>query len=512
MKPEGRIEFSDEVKNTIWKRAGGLCSIRYCLKSVFGTDGNLGVDEGAHKSTTIGNAAHIYSATKNWARGQGGKAQSFISSAANGVSTCRNCHWNVDAVDSKYPAEKLFEMKVVREQAQDLNRHNEAVGFYVSRIGTEYLDELVWNAEDRGDEKSISDKFIIYAESAVQALRGIKTQLGSIMPVPQVCTQLPISMAINASSKPEIDVCGFLARSRPFKWAGSLEAQSAVEMAQAERTLSLAKSWSGNKSDRYFFDRVRCQFFTRDKLTLEEGIPAKFSVLAGPLWGDSLKGGCEAIINVLRFDSPVVGFRWKMKAERYKGKHIQSSEFRLARITCPDSTDDIYDFERFLEYSRLLMEISAGREPCIRLGKFTSMSKSEMGGSINYDDMYSLEFTVDLKDSPEWMHQVIDNNKKVISCFRLSRELQVPITFRNVSVSTDTPPDLDNPYMMGLFDGRLTEGLMRSGISDVRYALFSHVGQVVMSRPLVDFHHEGVMYVIRAAYDGFRVGFVRCVA
>ena len=65
MKPEGRIEFSDEVKNTIWKRAGGLCSIRYCLKSVFGTDGNLGVDEGAHKSTTIGNAAHIYSATKN---------------------------------------------------------------------------------------------------------------------------------------------------------------------------------------------------------------------------------------------------------------------------------------------------------------------------------------------------------------------------------------------------------------------------------------------------------------
>ena len=510
MKSEDRIEFNTSVKNTIWNRAGGLCSIRECLKSVFGTDGNLEVGEDPHKSTTVGNAAHIYSARENWARGQGDKPKSFISSAANGISTCRNCHWNIDSVESKYPAEELFEMKAVREQAQDINRHNPVVGFYVSKVGTEYLDELVWDAEDRKDEKSISDKFIIYAESAVQALRDIKLQLGHIMPPPQGCNQLPISMAISSSNNQKTDDYGSLART----WSRTSEARSEAkrksEIAQSERTLSLAKSWSGNVSDTFFFDRVRCQFFTRDKLTREEGIPAKFHVTAGPMWG-SLKYDCEAIINVIKFDSAGAGFRWRMKAERYKKKHVQSCELRLARITCPDSTDDTHYLNDFLEYSRLLKEIAAGREPCIRLSKFTSVSKDEWGDDINLDDMHPLDFTPRLIGSPEWMHKVIESNNKILSTFGLSRELRIPIIFRNKSISEDLPADLDNPYMLGLFDDRLTEELMRVGILDAIQALHSYMSPAT-SRPLVNFVEGGVRYNIKAIFDGFRVGFSRCLA
>ncbi|MCI1021090.1 hypothetical protein HWD96_02485 [Pseudomonas putida] len=510
MKSEDRIEFSTSVKNIIWNRAGGLCSIRACLKSVFGTDGNLEIGEDPHKSTTVGNAAHIYSARENWARGQGGKPKSFISSAANGISTCRNCHWNVDSVESKYPAEELFEMKAVREQAQDINRHNPAVSFYVSKVGTEHLDELVWDAENRKDEKSISDKFIIYAESAVQALRGIKLQLGHIMPPPQGCNQLPISKAISSSNNPKTDDYGLLAGTWSRTSGGQSETKSKSEIAQSERTLSLAKSWSGNVSDTFFFDRVRCQFFTRDKLTREEGIPAKFHVTAGPMWG-SLKDDCEAIINVIKFDSAGAGFRWRMKAERYKKKHVQSCELRLARITCPDSTDDTHFLNDFLEYSRLLKEIAAGREPCIRLSKFTSVSKDEWGDDIDLDDMHPLEFTPKLIDGPEWIRKVIESNNKVLTAFRLSREMQVPITFRNKSISEDIPADLDNPCMLGLFDERLTEELMRVGISEAIHALHYNMSPAVSS-PLVNFVEEGVRYTIKASCNGFRVGFFRCLA
>ncbi|WP_414156214.1 hypothetical protein [Pseudomonas sp. BNK-30] len=511
MKSEDRIEFSTSVKNIIWNRAGGLCSIRKCLKSVFGTDGNLEVGEDPHKSTTVGNAAHIYSARENWARGQGDKSKSFISSAANGISTCRNCHWNVDSVESKYPAEALFEMKAVREQAQDINRHNPAVGFYVSKVGTEHLDELVWDAEDRKDEKSISDRFIIYAESAVQALRDIKLQLGHIMPPPQGCSQLPISMAISSSNNPKTDDYGLLARTWSRTSEARSEAKSKSEIAQSERTLSLAKSWSGNVSDTFFFERVRCQFFTRDKLTGVEGIPAKFHVTAGPMWGDSLKGDCEAIINVIKFDSDGAGFRWRMKAERYKKKHVQSCELRLARITCPDSTGDTHFLNNFLEYSRLLKEIAAGRELCIRLGKFTSVSKDEWGDDINLDDMHPLEFTPRLIGGPEWMRKVIESNDKVLIAFRLSREMQVSITFRNKSISEDIPADLANPYMLGLFDDRLTEELMRVGISEAIDARRYDMSPAI-SRPLADFVEDGVRYTIKAIFDGFRVGFRRCLA
>lgn len=125
--------------------------------------------------------------------------------------------------------------------------------------------------------------------------------------------------------------------------------------------------------------------------------------------------------------------------------------------------------------------------------------------------MHPLEFTPRLIGSPEWMHKVIESNNKILSTFGLSRELRIPIIFRNKSISEDLPADLDNPYMLGLFDDRLTEELMRVGILDAIQALHSYMSPAT-SRPLVNFVEGGVRYNIKAIFDGFRVGFSRCLA
>ncbi|MBJ2242238.1 hypothetical protein [Pseudomonas sp. MF6768] len=493
-----RIEFFPGVSTTVWKRAGGLCSIRKCLKPVFGTDGNLDTENGPHRATTIGEAAHIYSAKENWARGQGGKPPEFIASSENAISTCRNCHRNVDIVDSKYSADSLFEMKRVRETAQDMARHNQVVSFYVSQIGTRELDELIWEAPDRSDEQSIAHAFIRFAESAVQALREIKESICHEMPKPVGMSTLPIVSAMNQVREPDEYAFG----QGPI---GPIQQLHFADLRQTEadqiaRTIELAEGWSCGEDNILVVETVRCEVFTRDLITGIASESVKLNVRAGVLKNTDSEKGRQAVLKLEEFEHSSVGFNWELTAVLNQDGHTLESNLKLRRFACPDNTEDDREFEVFAGYARILKEIDAGRLPCARLSRLNSMSRHEEQTPWNEDCLHPLEFAMNVVESSERVRDVVAFNDKALMGYRVSLELEALIVYRCSPLSKVLVSDHKNNALLGFFDHRLTEHLIREAIHEVREKaridLTPRLG--VVSKPMVVMQRLERPHTIRA--------------
>jgi len=116
MNSSNRIDFLSGVAETLYKRAGGRCSVPRCKNP---TMGPFKENEGA---VNMGVACHIYSASENGPRGWDGKSEKFISSAENGIWCCQ---YHASLIDKKkgndYPAsvlflwKKLIETRVMKE-------------------------------------------------------------------------------------------------------------------------------------------------------------------------------------------------------------------------------------------------------------------------------------------------------------------------------------------------------------------------------------------------------------
>lgn len=114
-----RVEFSRSVKTILFKRTNGRCSVPRCLNP---TMGPFIDNEGA---VNMGIACHIYSASPNGPRGQGGKDEAFLESAQNGIWCCTKHGSLIDKNDGgDYPAETLFAWKALAE-ARTLKEMND---------------------------------------------------------------------------------------------------------------------------------------------------------------------------------------------------------------------------------------------------------------------------------------------------------------------------------------------------------------------------------------------------
>ena len=105
-----RIDFERGVPETLFKRAGGHCSVPRCKTPA------MGPFYDASGAVNMGMACHIFSAAENGPRGRSGKDVKFISSAENGLWCCAY-HGNlIDKGKGKdYPAEMLFAWKKLAE-------------------------------------------------------------------------------------------------------------------------------------------------------------------------------------------------------------------------------------------------------------------------------------------------------------------------------------------------------------------------------------------------------------
>lgn len=114
-KKSNRINFSTTTKLELAKRVGFRCSYERCLKITTGPTQN---EKGEDSAATIGVAAHIYPASQNGPRGQGGLAPEDIKNISNGIWLCHTHGTLIDNFVGEYPSEKLRVMKEVREYAQ----------------------------------------------------------------------------------------------------------------------------------------------------------------------------------------------------------------------------------------------------------------------------------------------------------------------------------------------------------------------------------------------------------
>ncbi|UWR83990.1 hypothetical protein K4L05_14825 [Phaeobacter inhibens] len=108
-------DFTPKTKETLAKRARYQCSNPDCRAHTVGPNTN------PSKSTSIGEAAHIFGAKPEAARHDKEMSDTTRSDITNGIWLCRNCHGLIDRDEARFPAELLLlwrhehEDRVLRE-------------------------------------------------------------------------------------------------------------------------------------------------------------------------------------------------------------------------------------------------------------------------------------------------------------------------------------------------------------------------------------------------------------
>ena len=111
--PAGKATSSDfrsKTIETLARRAAFLCSNPDCRVSTVGPNSD------PEKSTTIGEAAHIFGARPGSKCFRGDLSESARAAITNGIWLCRNCHKQVDADESRHTSDVLFAWREQHER------------------------------------------------------------------------------------------------------------------------------------------------------------------------------------------------------------------------------------------------------------------------------------------------------------------------------------------------------------------------------------------------------------
>jgi hypothetical protein len=104
-------DFTRRIVDTIFRRAGGICSNPDCSALTSGPA------EDISKAVVVGEAAHIYGARAGSARFNPEMSTEEKSDITNAIWLCRNCHKVIDSDARRYSADLLFRWRHAHEKA-----------------------------------------------------------------------------------------------------------------------------------------------------------------------------------------------------------------------------------------------------------------------------------------------------------------------------------------------------------------------------------------------------------
>ncbi len=125
-------DFSKNTIDTIAKRASYICSNPDCRKNTIGPNSDI------RKSTSIGEAAHIYGARKKSKRFNPKMTDITRSEITNAIWLCRNCHKLIDTDEIKYSSKLLYQWREKHEEYVALT-----LGNTTEKINYENLNETL---------------------------------------------------------------------------------------------------------------------------------------------------------------------------------------------------------------------------------------------------------------------------------------------------------------------------------------------------------------------------------
>lgn len=156
-----RLEFSEKVRQEIFKDAGYICANPDCRSHLHLHDSHSG------KTIFLGEAGHIYAARPGGPRYDENQPESFITSRENGLCLCKPCHFQVDQLKSTYtvPTLNRWRENSLTNNRPELNRRISDLG--QGRTMGDEVETLKQYVRDKWPEVRLIEDFLYQARNTL---------------------------------------------------------------------------------------------------------------------------------------------------------------------------------------------------------------------------------------------------------------------------------------------------------------------------------------------------------
>ncbi|MCK4435469.1 hypothetical protein KAU87_01530 [Candidatus Bathyarchaeota archaeon] len=172
-----RDEFSKDVKETLAKRVGTLCSNPQCSVPTYGPS------ESPSKSLNKGVAAHIRAAARGGPRYEPNMSSEERKSISNGIWLCESCAKLIDTDQERYTIEVLERWKsVAEERARKALENSRVVNF-----GPDFADTILLVTIQRHSfypsTSHLGSGKYARRKITIRPIRAKRQLIGPIMPI-----------------------------------------------------------------------------------------------------------------------------------------------------------------------------------------------------------------------------------------------------------------------------------------------------------------------------------------
>ncbi|MEW5511937.1 HNH endonuclease [Pseudomonas asiatica] len=430
-KKSRRINFLQSTKLELAKRAGFLCSFADCLIHTTGPTVN---DDGEDSAAGMAVAAHIYPASEDGPRKQPGLSSDQIRHIDNGIWLCGKHGMLIDQFQDAYPAEKVIEMKQVREYAQSLTIHMEDVSYFVGWIGVKRLDAIVWQHWPNPNQELVRRAVVSEGLRCTPAMDG---PLGTQMPQPPALFELkPLSKSAASIAPPSI-MTSVIVRHDSYP-------------AERRRVIRIVSAWSdvlkknGWVPKCLFVNKGYVKITARNSDTAEVAEPFVWveGRCAG-LYDYNVIEGEKAYLDVNYTAHRASNLNWHLNVILKDGECLTESTLRMGRPIMPRNSHEYHERAEVEAYSKVLEKLASGWEPVGFVGL-------EAGGWSEPKNVHPEAFPIRSEITDEQLEKAILRCAKAKLGYELADTWDLCFCFNEV-----------------FFSDALEEGLIRKASEDM---------------------------------------------